>query len=165
MSKFVENKLSHSSWLTIKKVAPYLWPKQQLWVKRRVILALICLTLAKIVAVSTPFLFKAVVDGLASNGKSSDALMLLLGASGIVFAYGFFRLAKQRKNKNGRRIHRETSAMLKQHLIQGVKKQSVAECSIYYKVYFLQSCPEKCSSGILPQLPLKSLTRWLRLSC
>ena len=93
MSKFVENKLSHSTWLTIKKVAPYLWPKQQLWVKRRVILALICLTLAKIVAVSTPFLFKAVVDGLASNGKSSDALMLLLGASGIVFAYGFFRLA------------------------------------------------------------------------
>ena len=93
MSKFVENKLSHSSWLTIKKVAPYLWPKQQLWVKRRVILALICLTLAKIVAVSTPFLFKEVVDGLASNGKSSDALMLLLGASGIVFAYGFFRLA------------------------------------------------------------------------
>ena len=93
MSNFVENKQSYSSWLTIKKVAPYLWPKQQLWVKRRVILALMCLTLAKIVAVSTPFLFKAVVDGLASNGGSTDALMLLIGASGIVFAYGFFRLA------------------------------------------------------------------------
>ena len=93
MSNFVENKQSYSSWLTIKKVAPYLWPKQQLWVKRRVILALMCLTLAKIVAVSTPFLFKAVVDGLASNGGSNDALMLLIGASGIVFAYGFFRLA------------------------------------------------------------------------
>ena len=93
MSYFVENKLSYSSWLTIKKVAPYLWPDQQSWVKRRVILALMFLMLAKIVAVSTPFLFKAVVDGLASNGKSTDALMLLLGASGIVFAYGFFRLA------------------------------------------------------------------------
>lgn len=93
MSNFVENKQSYSSWLTIKKVAPYLWPDQQSWVKRRVILALMFLMLAKIVAVSTPFLFKAVVDGLASNGKSTDALMLLLGASGIVFAYGFFRLA------------------------------------------------------------------------
>ena len=93
MSNFVENKQSYSSWLTIKKVAPYLWPDQQLWVKRRVTLALVFLMLAKIVAVSTPFLFKAVVDGLASNGKSTDALMLLLGASGIVFAYGFFRLA------------------------------------------------------------------------
>jgi len=93
MSNFVENKQSYSSWLTIKKVAPYLWPDQQLWVKRRVTLALVFLLLAKIVAVSTPFLFKAVVDGLASNGKSTDALMLLLGASGIVFAYGFFRLA------------------------------------------------------------------------
>mgnify|MGYP001160755534 FL=1 len=94
MSNFVENKQSYSSWLTIKKVAPYLWPDQQSWVKRRVILALMFLMLAKIVAVSTPFLFKAVVDGLASNGKSTDALMLLLGASGIVFAYGFFRLAR-----------------------------------------------------------------------
>ena len=93
MSNFVENKQSYSSWLTVKKVAPYLWPDQQSWVKRRVILALMFLMLAKIVAVSTPFLFKAVVDGLASNGKSTDALMLLLGASGIVFAYGFFRLA------------------------------------------------------------------------
>ena len=93
MSNFVENKQSYSSWLTIKKVAPYLWPDQQSWVKRRVILALMFLMLAKIVAVSTPFLFKAVVDGLAPNGKSTDALMLLLGASGIVFAYGFFRLA------------------------------------------------------------------------
>ena len=93
MSNFVENKQSYSSWLTIKKVAPYLWPDQQSWVKRRVILALMFLMLAKIVAVSTPFLFKAVVDGLASNGQSTDALMLLLGASGIVFAYGFFRLA------------------------------------------------------------------------
>ena len=93
MSKFVENKQSYSSWLTIKKVAPYLWPDQQLWVKRRVILAIMFLTLAKIVAVSTPFLFKAVVDGLAPNGESTEALMLLLGASGIVFAYGFFRLA------------------------------------------------------------------------
>ena len=93
MSNFVENKQTYSSWLTIKKVAPYLWPDQQSWVKRRVILALMFLMLAKIVAVSTPFLFKAVVDGLASNGKSTDALMLLLGASGIVFAYGFFRLA------------------------------------------------------------------------
>ena len=93
MSNFVKNKQSYSSWLTIKKVAPYLWPDQQSWVKRRVILALMFLMLAKIVAVSTPFLFKAVVDGLASNGKSTDALMLLLGASGIVFAYGFFRLA------------------------------------------------------------------------
>ena len=72
MSNFVENKQSYSSWLTIKKVAPYLWPDQQSWVKRRVILALMFLMLAKIVAVSTPFLFKAVVDGLASNGKSTN---------------------------------------------------------------------------------------------
>ncbi len=93
MSNFVNNEQSYSSWQTIKKVSPYLWPANKLWVKQRVFLALIALSIAKIIAVLTPFLFKAVVDGLTSNDQSTNSLMLLLGAAGVVFAYGFFRLA------------------------------------------------------------------------
>lgn len=79
----------------MKRVTPYLWPKasEQFWVKRRVVLAMLALTLSKIIAVATPFLFKAAVDGLAKVGESNDALMLLLGAGGLMFAYGFFRLS------------------------------------------------------------------------
>ncbi|MCE8472464.1 metal ABC transporter permease, partial [Rhodovulum sulfidophilum] len=47
---------------TIRKVAPYLWPQGQGWVKRRVVLALAALFLAKVVSVGTPFLYKAAVD-------------------------------------------------------------------------------------------------------
>ena len=98
MSNSVKNKTTgstSSNWRTVKRVTPYLWPKasEQFWVKRRVVLAMLALTLSKIIAVATPFLFKAAVDGLAKVGESNDALMLLLGASGLMFAYGFFRLS------------------------------------------------------------------------
>ena len=98
MSNSVKNKTAgspSSNWRTVKRVTPYLWPKasEQFWVKRRVVLAMLALTLSKIIAVATPFLFKAAVDGLAKVGDSNDALMLLLGAGGLMFAYGFFRLS------------------------------------------------------------------------
>ena len=98
MSNSVKNKIAgstSSNWRTVKRVTPYLWPKasEQFWVKRRVVLAMLALTLSKIIAVATPFLFKAAVDGLAKVGESNDALMLLLGAGGLMFAYGFFRLS------------------------------------------------------------------------
>ncbi len=84
-----------SNWRTVRRVSPYLWPKNpdQAWVKRRVLLALLALALSKVIAVATPFLFKAAVDGLARNNEVTDGLILILGAGGLMFAYGFFRLA------------------------------------------------------------------------
>ncbi len=88
-------KNTSSNWRTVRKVTPYLWPKNpdQVWVKRRVLLALFALALSKVIAVATPFLFKAAVDVLAGENEATDALMLILGAGGLMFAYGFFRLA------------------------------------------------------------------------
>jgi ATP-binding cassette, subfamily B, heavy metal transporter len=80
-----------SGWQTIRRVAPYLWPDGQAWVKRRVVAALGFLLMAKLVSVSTPYLYKLAVDSLA--GTSSDAGTLLgLGAVGLVVAYGLARL-------------------------------------------------------------------------
>ena len=88
-------KNTSSNWRTVRRVSPYLWPKNpdQAWVKRRVLLALFALALSKVIAVATPFLFKAAVDVLAGENEATDALMLILGAGGLMFAYGFFRLA------------------------------------------------------------------------
>ena len=88
-------KNTSSNWRTVRRVTPYLWPKNpdQVWVKRRVLLALFALALSKVIAVATPFLFKAAVDVLAGENEATDALMLILGAGGLMFAYGFFRLA------------------------------------------------------------------------
>ena len=80
-----------SGWRTIKKVVPYLWPPGQTWVKRRVVLAMILLVVAKVVAVATPFFFKTAVDALAGDAPEG-AQLLLFGAVGLTVAYGFARL-------------------------------------------------------------------------
>ncbi|MFS4580122.1 ABCB family ABC transporter ATP-binding protein/permease [Phaeobacter sp. C3_T13_0] len=73
---------------TLRRVGPYLWPKGQAWVKYRVVVALAVLVLAKLVAVTTPVLYKGAVDNLAGEGVPP----LALGAVGLTVAYGMARI-------------------------------------------------------------------------
>ena len=41
-----------SGFQTMRRVAPYLWPEGETWVKRRVVAALVFLLLAKLVAIT-----------------------------------------------------------------------------------------------------------------
>ena len=79
---------SQSGLRTIKRVIPYLWPKHLSWVKRRVVISMIILLLAKVVTVVTPVFYKGAVDALAGEGVP----MLALGAVGLTVAYGMARL-------------------------------------------------------------------------
>ncbi|ATX67401.1 ABCB family ABC transporter ATP-binding protein/permease [Roseinatronobacter bogoriensis] len=74
---------------TIKRVIPYLWPANAAWARKRVVLALLMLVLAKLVAVGTPFFYKGAVDALAGEGA---AWFLAVGAIGLTVAYGVARL-------------------------------------------------------------------------
>ena len=80
-----------SGWRTVRKVAPYLWPDDKPWVKRRVVLAMLALFLAKLISVATPFFYKGAVDALAGEGQEA-AWMLGAGAVGLTVAYGLARL-------------------------------------------------------------------------
>ena len=77
-------------WTVIKRVAPYLWPDELPWVKRRVVLAMLVLFISKLIAVGTPFFYKAAVDAL--SGDAQDAWLLAIGAIGLTIAYGGARL-------------------------------------------------------------------------
>jgi ATP-binding cassette, subfamily B, heavy metal transporter len=77
---------------TIRRVLPYLWPKEEFWVRRRVVIALIFLVFAKVISVSTPFFYKAAVDSLAGESRD-ETLLLMLGAVGLTIAYGIARLS------------------------------------------------------------------------
>lgn len=80
-----------TGWQTIVRVIPYLWPQDKPWVKRRVVTSLMMLVMAKIVSVSTPFVYKQAVDALA--GETPDTGTLLgLTAVGLTIAYGMARL-------------------------------------------------------------------------
>ena len=80
-----------SGWSTMRRVAPYLWPAGQWGVKARVVLALTMLFVAKLIAVGTPFFYKAAVDALAGDAPDA-AWMLGAGAIGLTVAYGMARL-------------------------------------------------------------------------
>lgn len=77
-----------SGWRTLRRVLPYLWPKDPAWVRWRVALALVVLVISKLVTVYTPVLYKGAVDALAAEGVP----MLGLGAIGLTVAYGMARL-------------------------------------------------------------------------
>ncbi len=85
-----EREARQSGWRVIRKVAPYLWPDAYPWAKRRVILAMVALFVAKLIAVFTPFLYKAAVDSLTGEGARA-AWMLGAGAVGLTVAYGLAR--------------------------------------------------------------------------
>ncbi|WP_108838892.1 ABC transporter ATP-binding protein/permease [Tateyamaria sp. Alg231-49] len=77
-----------SGWRTIRKVAPFLWPADMPWVKKRVVWAMLALVLSKVVSVYTPIIYRDAVDALAGDGVSA----LALGAVGLTIAYGMARL-------------------------------------------------------------------------
>ncbi|HMU89200.1 MAG TPA: ABC transporter ATP-binding protein/permease [Pseudomonadales bacterium] len=79
----LESQSSRSDWATLRTLFPYLWRYRQ-----RVILALLCLVLAKVATVSIPLLLKQIVDGMTA--KPGIAVMVPLG---LILAYGAVRLA------------------------------------------------------------------------
>ncbi len=87
----IESDERRSGLRTMRKVAPYLWPEGQGWVKRRVVAALAALVLAKVIGVSVPYLFKLAVDTLGGDAPEA-AWALGAGAVGLTLAYGFARL-------------------------------------------------------------------------
>jgi ATP-binding cassette subfamily B protein len=81
-----------TSWQTVRRVGPYLWPDGQTWIKRRVVIALMLLALGKMVSVTTPYLYKLAVDAL--GGAAPTAVMaMVLTAVGLTVAYGVARIS------------------------------------------------------------------------
>ena len=78
-----------SLWDTVKSLAEHLWPKNRLDLKWRVVLAMACLLIAKVINVYVPFLYKDAVDALTPENA---AMVLPLG---IIISYGLARIGQQ----------------------------------------------------------------------
>jgi ATP-binding cassette, subfamily B, heavy metal transporter len=81
-----------SGWQTMRRVGPYLWPDGQTWIKRRVVLALSFLIVAKLISVTTPYFYKLAVDALG-GAEPTAAMAMMLTAVGLTVAYGVARLS------------------------------------------------------------------------
>ena len=73
---------------TIRRVGPYLWPRDNSAVKTRLIVSMFLLVLAKLVSAGTPFLYGYTVDSLVLP----DASLFVIGAIGLIIAYGLARV-------------------------------------------------------------------------
>lgn len=74
----------------VSRVAPYLWPKGQAWVKWRVVIAIAALVVAKVIESATPLIFGRAVDAL--SGEATPQSMFVMGAVGLTIVYGLMRL-------------------------------------------------------------------------
>jgi ATP-binding cassette, subfamily B, heavy metal transporter len=83
-----------SGWRTIRRVAPYLWPKDAREVKTRVVVAMVALLIGRVASVVTPFFFKAAVDGLAPADPTAQVgYLVAAGPVALTIFYGLMRLA------------------------------------------------------------------------
>ena len=76
------------SWATLKRFLPYLWPKDNPGLRRRIVIAMGLVLLAKGTVLALPFAYKRAVD--AMTGPANEAAMV---AMALVLAYGLGRFA------------------------------------------------------------------------
>ncbi len=81
-------KQNRNNWDTVRSLSTHLWPKNQSNLRVRVVFAMICLLLAKLINVYVPFLYKAAVDALSMNA------MIVLPTA-IILSYGLARVMQQ----------------------------------------------------------------------
>jgi ABC-type transport system involved in Fe-S cluster assembly fused permease/ATPase subunit len=77
----------------LKSLAPYLWPRDSLGLRVRVVLALVFLLAGKLVNICVPFLYKQAVDAL------SPAKVVIAVPVALIIAYGLARVMSQGLNE------------------------------------------------------------------
>ncbi|TCD04088.1 ABC transporter ATP-binding protein/permease [Erythrobacteraceae bacterium CFH 75059] len=75
------------SWRTLSRFLPYLWPRDRLDLRLRIVLAMLLVLATKAVTLVLPLLYKRVIDTMAG----ADPLMMV--AIGLVLAYAAGRFA------------------------------------------------------------------------
>ena len=78
----------HDSWITLRRFLPYLWPRDNPSLKRRIIAAFVFVLAAKATILSLPFAYKNAVDRMTT--PDNEAAMV---AMALVIAYAMGRFA------------------------------------------------------------------------
>jgi len=75
---------------TLKRFLPYLWPQGEPGLRMRIIIAGLLVLCAKAAILTMPFLYKAVIDGMADDALGTELTVLLA----LVAAYGVARFGQ-----------------------------------------------------------------------
>jgi ATP-binding cassette, subfamily B, heavy metal transporter len=79
---------------TLGTLAPYLWPPGEFGLRVRVVLAVLCLVVAKAANVYVPILYKRAIDALggSGNGTAGTAAAITAVPLALILAYGSARV-------------------------------------------------------------------------
>ena len=102
----------------LKWLAPYLWPRDSLELRARVVLALVLLLAGKLVNIYVPLLYKQAVDALSPSTPWSPCPVALIIAYGLarVMSQGFNELRNAVFAKVGQRAIRRLALSAFRHL-------------------------------------------------
>ena len=81
----------------LKGLGPYLWPRDSIELRARVVLALALLIAGKLVNITVPLLYKQAVDALSGTGSASAGIIAV--PVGVILAYGLARVLSQGFNE------------------------------------------------------------------
>ncbi|MEO0689993.1 MAG: ABC transporter ATP-binding protein/permease [Pseudomonadota bacterium] len=78
-------------WATLRRFLPYLWPKENWPLRRRIIVALTFVLFAKGVTLTLPFAYSGAVDAMSETGAVDEGALV---AFALVAAYGLGRFTQ-----------------------------------------------------------------------
>src|ERR1700675_1449574 len=81
----------------LKGLGPYLWPRDSIELRARVVLALALLAAGKLVNITVPLFYKAAVDALSGPGAAAAGMIAV--PVGVILAYGLARVLSQGFNE------------------------------------------------------------------
>ncbi len=77
---------------TLRRVTPFLWPKNNLAFRFRVVFALLSLLIAELITLGVPFIYKSAVDSLTTGEAIEMGDVIAIGAVALTIAYGVARI-------------------------------------------------------------------------
>jgi ABC-type transport system involved in Fe-S cluster assembly fused permease/ATPase subunit len=81
----------HNQWQTVRTLLPYLWPAGERKMKMRVLVAILCLTAAKVVTVSIPYIYKEIIAAMTAEPVTPEQLAVAVPVF-LIVGYGIARL-------------------------------------------------------------------------
>jgi ABC-type transport system involved in Fe-S cluster assembly fused permease/ATPase subunit len=111
-------------WQTIRRFLPYLWPADDAALRRRVVLAMLLVVVAKAVAFAMPFAYKAAIDRMVPGMQPAAAIAMALVATYAAARFGGV-LFDNLRNIVFERVGQEATRALAEHMFAHLHRLSL----------------------------------------
>ncbi|MEM6858929.1 MAG: ABC transporter ATP-binding protein/permease [Pseudomonadota bacterium] len=113
-------------WATLRRFLPYLWPKGDWPLRRRIVIALIFVLLAKAVTLTLPFAYAGAVDAMSDEGLVDETALVAFALVAAYAAGRFTQVAFDNvRNMAFERVEQEAVLKLSQDVFHRLHRLSL----------------------------------------